>query len=386
MDNLTHSLVGLAMAKAGLERVSPCATAVCIVGANLPDADIVASLWGSWVYLEHHRGITHSIVGTLAIALLIPLMFYAGDRIIARLRERAPRVRLRGLFIASLLISASHPLMDWTNNYGVRPLLPWSGRWFYGDLVYIIDPWLWLSLGGASFLLTTTAAAAAARWRTVAWGLLALLATLAFVILPLRVGMDYPLVSRALWLAGLVALVVAHRLKIAPRWGSSIALAALAFVVVYWSCLGVLHGRALKQAGVIAAAQAVQRGETIWRVAATPTLADPTTWRAIAETDRAAYRFDTSLLANTEGEINAPTQLARFEKPQGTAAENAARAVKDERAKIFLDFARFPAVRVETQSCAEELLVQFADLRFAEPGDARRGGNFTLEIPLRPAR
>ena len=163
MDNLTHTLVGLAAAKAGLERLSPGATAVCMIAANAPDADIIATFGGSWFYLKHHRGITHSIIGTLAIALLIPLMFYAGDRIIARLRERAPRVRLRGLFIASLLISASHPLMDWTNNYGVRPLLPWSGRWFYGDLVYIIDPWLWLSLGGASFLLTTTAAAAA-RW------------------------------------------------------------------------------------------------------------------------------------------------------------------------------------------------------------------------------
>jgi len=381
MDNLTHTLVGLAAAKAGLERLSPGATAVCMIAANAPDADIVAAFGGSWFYLKHHRGITHSIVGTLAIALLIPLVFYAGDRIIARVRGRAPGVRLRGLFIASLVISASHLLMDWTNNYGLRPLLPWSGRWFYGDLVYIIDPWLWLSLGGASFLLTATA-----RWRMVAWGLVALIATLAFVILPLRVGMDYPFVSRALWLASLVAFVVAHRMKLAPRWGSSIALAALAFVVLYWSVLGVLHGRALKQAQAIAATQARRRGETVLRVAAMPTLADPTNWRAIVETDRAAYRFDTSLLAKTEAEINAPSQLARFEKPQGAAAEHAARAAKDERAKIFLDFARFPAVRVETQSCAEELLVQFADLRFTEPRAAPRGGNFSLEIPLRPAR
>lgn len=385
MDNLTHTLVGLTAAKAGLERLSPGATAVCIIAANAPDADIVATFGGSWFYLKHHRGITHSIVGTLAIALLIPLLFYAGDQIIARLRRgRAPRVRLRGLFIASLLISATHPLMDWTNNYGVRPLLPWSGRWFYGDLVYIIDPWLWLSLGGASFLLTATAAAA--RWRTVGWGLLALLATLAFVILPLRVGMDYPLASRALWLASLLAFVVAHRMKLAPRWGSSIAMVALAFVGVYWGALGVLHGRALRQAQAIAAAQAGQRGETVLRVAAMPTLADPTTWRAIAETNRAAYRFDTSLLANTGEEINAPAQLTRFEKPLGTAAEHAARAAEDERAKIFLDFARFPAVRVERQSCAEELLVQFADLRFTEPGAARRGGNFSLDIPLSPVR
>lgn len=382
MDNLTHTLVGLTAAKAGLERLSPGATVVCLVAANAPDADIVAAFGGSWFYLKHHRGITHSIVGTLAIALLIPLLCYAGDRLVARLRARPPRVRLRGLVIASLLVSASHPLMDWTNNYGLRPLLPWSGRWFYGDLVYIIDPWLWLSLGGASFLLT-----AGARWRSVAWGALALLATVAFVVLPMRVGETYPLTSRVLWLAWLASLVVAHRMKFAPRWGRSIAVAALAFVVVYWGALAVLHGRALTRARVVAAAQAASRQESVLRVAAMPSLADPSRWRVLAETDRATYRFETSLLAGVEAEAAAPVALARFEKPQGEAAELAARAVAgDERAGIFLDFARFPAVRVATQNCAEELLVQFADLRFTEPGNARRSGNFALEIPVQRAR
>lgn len=381
MDNLTHTLVGLTAAKAGLERLSPGATAVCLLAANAPDGDIVAAFGGSWFYLKHHRGITHSIVGTLAIALLIPLLFYAVDRIIARLRSRPPRVRLGGLLIASLLISASHPLMDWTNNYGVRPLLPWSGRWFYGDLVYIIDPWLWLSLGGASFLLT-----AKTRWRSVAWGALALLATVAFVILPLRVGETYPVASRALWLAWLACLVVAHRMKLAPRAGRSIAVAALAFVVLYWGALSVLHGRALARARVVAEAQAARRGESVLRVAAMPSLADPSKWRVLAETDRATYRFETSLLARVETEAAAPAALARFEKPQGEAAELAEQAAKDERAKIFLDFARFPATRVQTQNCAEELLVQFADLRFTEPGNSRRTGNFGLEVPVPPAR
>jgi inner membrane protein len=381
MDNLTHTLVGLTAAKAGLERLSPGATVVCMLAANAPDADILAAFGGSWFYLRHHRGITHSIVGTLAIALLIPLLFYAGDLIIARLRRRAPRVRLRGLVIASLLLSASHPLMDWTNNYGVRPLLPWSGRWFYGDLVFIVDPWLWLSLGGASFLLT-----AKARWRSIAWGALALLATVAFVILPLRTGETYPLASRAVWLAWLVCLIVAHRMNIATRWKSSIALAALAFVVVYWGVLSVLHGRALTRARVVAESQATERQESLLRVAAMPSLADPSLWRVLAETDRATYRFDTSLLTRVETELRSPAALTRFEKPQGEAAELAARAAEDERAKIFLDFARFPATRVQTQNCAEELLVQFADLRFTEPGTPRRTGNFGLEIPVRPAR
>jgi inner membrane protein len=382
MDNLTHTLVGLTAAKAGLERLSPGATALCLVAANAPDADIVATLGGSWFYLKHHRGITHSIVGTLAIALVIPLLFYAGGRVYARLRGRAPGVRLGGLVIASLLVSASHPLMDWTNNYGVRPLLPWDGRWFYGDLVYIVDPWLWLSLGGASFLLTATT-----RWRSVAWGALALATTLAFIVLPLGAGLDYPVASRALWLACLVALVCAHGLKFAARWGRRVALVALAFVVAYWGALGLLHGRALARAQETAASYAAQRQETVLRVAAMPSLADPTRWRVLAETDRAVYRFDISLAGRVEAEGDAGRGPARFEKPQGEAAEMAARAAAtDERAKIFLGFARFPAVRVEAQSCAEASLVQFADLRFTEPGGARRGGNFSLEVAVPPAR
>ena len=377
MDNLTHTLVGLAAAKAGLERLSPGATAVCLLAANAPDADIVAAFGGSWFYLKHHRGITHSIVGTLAIALLIPLFYYAGDRLLAHWRGRAAQVRLPGLLIASLLLSASHPLMDWTNNYGVRPLLPWSGQWFYGDLVYIIDPWLWLALGGASFLLT-----ARDRWRTVFWALLALLASLAFILLPVRAGLSYPFASRALWFVVLINLIVAHRMNFAIRWGSSIALASLAFVVVYWGALGFLHARAVAQAHATADSLARRTGESVLRVAAMPSLADPMRWRVLAETNRATYRFDTSLSVSGQVDAQILAGLARYEKPQGEALAQVERAAQDERAAIFLDFARFSAVRVEPQSCAAEFLVRFADLRFTEPGNTRRGGNFALDVPV----
>src|SRR4051794_19436447 len=102
MENLTHSLVGLAAAKAGLERLSPGATVLCVVAANAPDADVVTTWWGKWVYLHHHRGITHSIIGALALALLLPLLFYGGERIIALVRGKPHSFRLRGLLIASL--------------------------------------------------------------------------------------------------------------------------------------------------------------------------------------------------------------------------------------------------------------------------------------------
>ena len=98
-------------------------------------ATYVTLIFGRWAYIQHHRGITHSIVGTLALALALPLVFYLVDVLIARARNGARRVRLRGLLLASIVVSATHPLMDWTNNYGVRFLLPWNSQmvlWRFG--------------------------------------------------------------------------------------------------------------------------------------------------------------------------------------------------------------------------------------------------------------
>src|SRR5436190_16778511 len=174
MDNLTHSLVGLSLSKAGLERVSPYATTVCLLSANAADADFVSLFFGDrWTLLHHHRGITHSIVGTIAIGLLVPLLVAVIERTIASIRRRAPTIRLRGLMVASLIAAATHPLMDWTNNYGVRPLLPWSGRWFYGDLVFIVDPYIWLTLGAVAFLMTSNS-----KRKIVGWSFVGLIATL----------------------------------------------------------------------------------------------------------------------------------------------------------------------------------------------------------------
>ena len=155
MDPFTHTLVGLTAAKAGLERLSPLATTVCMLAANSPDSDVVVGFVSDrWDYLHHHRGITHSIVGVIALAFIVPAIIWVGERIFARLRRTRPRTRFRGLLLASLIVTATHPLMDWTNNYGVRPFLPWSNRWFYGDLVFIVDPYILLLVGGAAFLAT----------------------------------------------------------------------------------------------------------------------------------------------------------------------------------------------------------------------------------------
>jgi inner membrane protein len=376
MDNLTHSLVGLAAAKAGLERWSPAATTVCVLAANAPDADILTLFGGRWAYLQHHRGITHSIVGTLFLALAVPLLFYLGDRIISRLRHKPASVRLRGLLFASLIVSAMHPLMDWTNNYGLRPLLPWNAQWFYGDLVFIVDPWLWLLLGGAAFLLT-----ARGKWRTSAWAAVALLVTLLLFVAPsTRTGLAHPLAFRLLWIIGLAAFALAHYKQAGRRLGGSLAVVALALVVVYWGGLSIAHNLALGRAQATATNLAAQHGEALQSVAAMPTLANPADWQCVAETDRAVYRFDLSL-GQKDGASDAANSK-RFEKPLGCEAEAVARASQDEGAKVFLGFARYPIARVQGD-CLSQSLVQFADLRYTEPG-AQGRGNFSLEIPLRP--
>jgi inner membrane protein len=370
MDNLTHSLVGLVAAKAGLERLSPMATTVCVLAANAPDLDILTTLGGKWFYLHNHRGITHSIVGTLTLALLIPALFYAGDLILARIRKREPRVKFRGLLIASLILSASHPLMDWTNNYGVRPLLPWSGQWFYGDLVFIVDPWLWLLLGGAAFLL-----ASKRFWQTSLWSALALVVTGLVIFLPLQnAGLLHPNILRVLWIAIILGFIIVKRTSFVRRWGSNIAALSLALVIVYWGGLGIAHRTALWQAQTIARQLSTENGETLNRVAAMPTLADPLRWQCVADTDGSVYRFFISLTGN------ATSELKRFEKPQGREAEAMARASLDERARIFLDFARFPAASVDGD-CLSGLLVEFADLRYTEPSASQRG-TFSLNVPV----
>lgn len=374
MDNLTHSLIGWAAAKAGLERLSPYAAPLCIIAANAPDADILTAFAGSSTYLHHHRGITHSIIGTIALALALPLIFYGGDMLIARLRHRAPRSSLKGLLLASLVTSLSHPLLDWTNNYGVRPLLPWKHDWYYGDLVFIIDPWLWLSLGGACFLLTSSR-----RWQKIIWALFALVITLALFNLPARAGYAYPLASRALWVAGLLGLICAQRLwfETSERPRNAPALIALGLVVAYWGLLSLFHQQALVK--VRDYARTLNAGNDVAEnhLAAMPTLGNPLRWQAIVDTEAATYRFDLSL-ADPQGQLR-PNDLERFIKPTGDDTRMIKAAARDKRAAAFLEFSRFPAAAV-TFDCAGRTLVEFADLRYTEPHERR--GSFNVVVGL----
>jgi inner membrane protein len=372
MDNLTHSLVGLTAAKAGLEKLSPGTTTLCVLAANAPDSDILTLVFGGrWIFLHHHRGITHSIAGTIVLAIALPLIFYLGDLLRSRIRGTPPRVKLRGLMLASLIVTATHPLLDWTNNYGVRFLLPWSSKWFYGDFVFILDPVLWLLLGGAAFLLT-----AKTRKHIAVWTIISLVPSYLVLVDPASpTRLANETLVRLLWIVAMIVLVSLYRRKIGGRQVARIAIAALAIVTIYCAGLAGAHALALRRARIVAITIANKNGEHFVKLAAMPTPANPSAWVCVLETDRAAYRFDLSLLH----EQAASSDLVRYNKPDASDPA-VAEASRDYRAQIFLGFARFPVVQVEGEDCATQTLVQFADLRYTEPGRTR--GTFSLEVPV----
>src|SRR5690606_1230143 len=81
------------------------------------------------------------------LPFLLTAMVLAWDRVVRRKRgpQLAPAIPAQILLLAFLGV-LSHPFLDWLNSYGLRWLMPFDGRWFYGDALFIVDPWLWLAL------------------------------------------------------------------------------------------------------------------------------------------------------------------------------------------------------------------------------------------------
>lgn len=143
MDNLTHSLVGAVLGRMGLKRLSPYAMPALIISANLPDIDSFVAKWFGTDARTFHRGFTHGVGGLLVLPFLTLAIILLWERL--RPSKEGP-VRPRPLLLACFLGTLSHPLLDFMNTYGVRFLEPLSHRWFYGDTLFIIDPWIWIAL------------------------------------------------------------------------------------------------------------------------------------------------------------------------------------------------------------------------------------------------
>ena len=149
MDNIAHTLAGLALAEAGLKRRTALGTATLVIAANLPDVDALMLLVGDGPdALAFRRGWTHGPIAMVALPLLLAAAMVGWDRAFGdKPGRRHTPVNTGWLIVLAMIGVLSHPLLDLLNTYGVRLLMPFSDRWFYGDALFIIDPWLWATLG-----------------------------------------------------------------------------------------------------------------------------------------------------------------------------------------------------------------------------------------------
>jgi len=151
VDPVCHSLVGATLGESGLKRETGLGMATLLVAANLPDLDILAYFAGPYTALWFRRGITHGILAWLLLPLLLTGAMLVWDRLVRHRGGRVPDrpVIPRQLLLLALLGVWTHPLLDLLNTYGIRLLMPFSDTWFFGDTLFIVDPWVWavLSLG-----------------------------------------------------------------------------------------------------------------------------------------------------------------------------------------------------------------------------------------------
>ncbi|HEY1215740.1 MAG TPA: metal-dependent hydrolase [Bryobacteraceae bacterium] len=300
MDNLTHSLTGLAMARAGLDRLSPRATALLILSANLPDVDAVGLLHSPLQYLKFHRGYTHSILGLPIISLLAVLI------VAALFRQTLPWGKAWMLCAIGV---ASHLLIDWTNDYGIRLLLPFSSKWFALDINSLYDG--------------------------------AIMAALVFA---------------ALWpyLEGLVNGEIGDK---RPA-GRGTAVFALLFFVSYDGGRALMHNRAVNQLQSV-----LYDGESPLQAAALPNPFNPFRWKGVVETSR-SYRL---VPVDAVGQLE-PENALLFYKPSFRKTLESAK--RTEPFRYFLYFARFPVWSEDKTLNGEErtVRIELSDLRFGLPG------------------
>lgn len=355
MDNLSHSLVGALLAKCGLEKTTPRATAALIIASNLPDIDSVAGFAGQLHYLEHHRGITHSIVGIALQAIALGAVLSIGSGTGAR------RPKASALMALSALAMLLHLGMDYMNSYGIRPWLPWDATWLYGDYAFILDPWIWLIPSITLF---------AGRTGPVAlWGALAVVGTSLLAWASLGSAATVPTYVLPLWACGMALSVwLRHRTSFSAPTLARAGATLLAGYVVF---LNLAHRHALD--GLRQRAPSIAAPQAVVRMAVTPTPANPFRWSYLIETDdRILYRT-TSSWTSSQAAWSPPWN----ELPRNLDNPRVQPVLSSCEGRSIARFFRFPAA--ELFSNAREQFVLFRDARYAVRGITGFG---TVRVPL----
>lgn len=287
------------MSRAGLNRLTPYATAILLLSANIPDVDIVALAAGRVNYMHWHRYWTHAF-------LLSPVMALASVAIV-RLAARKFFPWPAAVFVAWLGV-LSHLLLDWTNQYGIRFLLPFSPRWYRLDNASLFDIWIYAAFTVCLF-------------------------------------------------APLLARLVGSEIGARPRQtaGQGWAIVALLFLCVYFAGRGVIHSRLID----ILDGRDYDGSEPI-RVAAFPQASSPFQWRGLSETPAAYHVYAMNLL----GAPFDPTVGRTFYKPAWTPAMKAAENTSA--FQVFEQFAQFPLWQTVPSAEVENgTQVDLIDLRFS---------------------
>jgi inner membrane protein len=325
LEPITHFLTGACMGRAGLNRKTALATLTLTLAAEAPDLDIIGGLFrGSAFGFAHHRGFTHSFLGLPLDAVVVVGFVY----LIWRLRGgkiNAPNLPPRWglLFLYACLAGLSHILLDFTNNYGVRPFWPFSEKWYSWDIVFIVEPVM-----------------------------------LAFLIL----GLIVPL------LFGLIDKEIGARRR-GPR-GEVAATLALAGIVMLWGLRDYEHRRA-----VTALEARTYNGADPVKVAAYPKWIDPFHWDGVVETP--AF-FALASVDSLAPEVDPEGRLDIRYKPEETLVTLAAK--NSYTGRVFLDWAQYPITETEAlQPPQQGFVVRFQDLRYAGipsslSGRRNRGG------------
>jgi inner membrane protein len=154
MEPITHFLTGACIGRAGFNRKTAYATLAATLAAEAADLDVFWGIAGPVAELQHHRGITHTFIGVPFVAAAATGLVWLIHRWRERRRAAASLqnakpptvVRWGWVYCAAFVAAASHILLDWTNNYGVRPFFPFNPRWYAGSFVFIAEPVLWALL------------------------------------------------------------------------------------------------------------------------------------------------------------------------------------------------------------------------------------------------
>jgi len=358
MDPLTHTLVGATLAATRLGSTTRRATAALVIGANLPDVDILSYIGGGDAALHFRRGWTHGVPALLLLPLILFGLLRLWDRARPRDGPEFTRTENRRLLVLCYLGVWTHPVLDWLNTYGMRWWMPFSDTWYYGDSIFIMDPWLWLVLGCGWLAGRRATPALIVTWAVLSALLLGMVAPRAPAYVP-----ALAIVSAALLLVLLIPP--------SAKWISGRKAAGAALLISSMYILAMVSLHSVTEARV---REELNRTgfETIGDLMVGPLPANPLHWEFVAEHADQYLHGSWAWLRDESIAIDKTRFLAATASPLWPEIQASGQAGG------FLHWARFPWLEVEHNDASRRVYVM--DARYVRQRTLGFGGTL-FELP-----